>query len=355
MSFAPEVFELTERAEPAGAGRRVRVTPRQVAGWLGRLEGRRVAVIGDAILDEFLWGDSTRISPEAPVPVVLLEKQHWRLGGAANVAANIAGLGGHPTLFAAAGEDSAGDRLEQLLRENGIEIGALPRLAGRPTTVKSRVLAQNKHLLRFDREETTAYEPAVVAGLIRALAEREFDAVAISDYAKGCVSAALVAGVAKYCGRRRAPWCADPKSTKLRYGRATVLKPNLVELEALSGQRIGDEASLRAAAARTLRRQGSECLLVTRGRDGMALFERDGGETFIRGGGRQVADVTGAGDTVTAAVGLGLAAGLGAREAAILANLAGAMVVAIPGTAVARREDMAAELDGATPARGSPR
>lgn len=345
MSFAPEALQWHSR-DHAGRTRVQRVRPAQVARWLQRLAGRRVAVVGDAILDEFLWGDTTRISPEAPVPVVLLERQEWCVGGAANVAANIAGLGGRATLFAAVGDDGPGERLADLLRAAGIEIGALPRLSGRPTTVKFRVLARNKHLLRFDREDTAPFPAAATRALAQALAQsrKGFDAVVVSDYAKGCVSRTLVAAVAAYCRRARIPWCVDPKATDLRFRAAAVLKPNLVELEALSGMRIRTEEQLRTAAARTLHRYGAAHLLVTRGSEGMMLCDRDGTTTVMRGGERRVADVTGAGDTVTAALGLGLAARLQVREAALLANLAGALAVAVPGTAAVDRASIAAEL-----------
>ena len=313
---------------------------KQVARWLNAMRGRRVAVVGDAMLDEFLWGDATRISPEAPVPVVLLERQSWSLGGAANVAANVAGLGGAATLFSVVGDDGAGERLLQLAADAGIALGALPALDDRPTTVKHRVFARNKHLLRFDREATAAIPGAATRVLLRELEAQaaEFDAVAVSDYAKGCITPALVAGIARLCKARRIPWCVDPKHTAICYRQATVVKPNLLELEALAGRSARSLEDLRLAAAITLRRQGCQNLLVTRGQQGMALFGSDHSERLYNSGGQAVADVTGAGDTVSAALALALAGGLEVAEAAALANLAGGYVVTLPGTAVARRE-----------------
>jgi D-beta-D-heptose 7-phosphate kinase/D-beta-D-heptose 1-phosphate adenosyltransferase len=302
---------------------------------------RRVAVVGDVMLDAFLWGDATRISPEAPVPVVLLERQTWSLGGAANVAANIAALGGRPVLYSVAGADAAAGRLRRLAQAAGIEFGALAALAGRPTTVKYRVFARNKHLLRFDREVTTPIAAAAARTLLRALEERDdWQALVISDYAKGAVTPALVRGVAKLCAARGLPWCVDPKLTSIRYRAATALKPNRLELEVLSGLPARTLPELRLAAARVLRRQGCRHLLVTRGQQGMALFDAEGGELLIDGGGQAVADVTGAGDTVSAVLGLGLAAGLPMRQIAQLANRAGAFVVSQPGIAVVRPEDL---------------
>lgn len=320
-------------------------TPRLTAARLRRdlaaLRGRRVAVVGDAILDEFLWGDATRISPEAPVPVVLLERRTWSLGGAANVAANVAALGGRPLLFAVAGADSSGERLRQLAQDAGIELGALPTLPGRPTTVKHRVFARNKHLLRFDLEDAAPVPATTVRQLLDELeAAPGLEAVVVSDYAKGCVTAELIRGLARICQARGIPWCVDPKVTTIRHRHAEVLKPNLLELEALSGIPVRSEDDLRRAAAKTLRRQGCQYVLVTRGQHGMALFGADRSERWLNSTGRQVADVTGAGDTVSAVLALGLAAKLPVAEAAELANLAGAYVVTIPGIAVARAQDL---------------
>jgi len=309
--------------------------------WLASMRGRRVAVIGDAMLDEFLWGDATRISPEAPVPVVLLEQQTRSLGGAANVSANIAALGGLPVLFAVVGDDLAGEHLRELARSAGVAIGSLPALPGRPTTVKHRVFARNKHLLRFDREATAAIPALAEREILASLRRHDrFDAVVVSDYAKGCCTPALVRGVARYCAQRRIPWCVDPKLASLRYRGADVLKPNLAELEALSGLPARNLDELRRAAAATLRRHGCRNLLITRGQHGMALFSASGREHLLNSNGRQVSDVTGAGDTVLAALGLGLAARLAPLQAAAIANLAAGFVVGLPGTAVARSTDL---------------
>ena len=307
------------------------------------MRGRRVAVVGDIMLDEFLWGDATRISPEAPVPVVLLERQTWSLGGAANVAANVAALGGCPLLFSAVGADDAGARLSRLAADSGVEVGALSALPERTTTVKCRVFARNKHLLRLDREDASPLTGPATRGLLRALEQADgIEAVVISDYAKGCVTPALVRGVARLCAARHLPWCVDPKVTTIHYAHATVVKPNLSELEALAGMGARSLETLRQAAARTLRRQRCQYLLVTRGEHGLALFGADRSELFLDGGGRSVADVTGAGDTVNAALALALAARLPIAVAAGLANLAAGFVVSLPGTAVARASDLLA-------------
>ncbi|MGH9415263.1 MAG: bifunctional heptose 7-phosphate kinase/heptose 1-phosphate adenyltransferase [Terriglobales bacterium] len=313
--------------------------------WLKRMAGKRVGVIGDSMLDAFLWGDATRISPEAPVPVVLVTRQTLSLGGAANVAANVAALGGRPLLFSAVGADRAGARLARLLETDGIESGALLALAARPTTVKHRVFARNKHLLRFDHERAEPLPPEAERLLLAALqrAAATLDAVIVSDYAKGCITPALARGVARICKRHCLPWCVDPKRADIRHG-ATVLKPNLAELALLAGASLRTDADVRAAAARVLRRQRCQHLLVTRGHQGMWLFGADGSDHRLNSSGHAVADVTGAGDTVNAALGLGLAAGLTPAQAAAVANLAGSFVVSLPGTAVARAQDLLAML-----------
>ncbi len=321
------------------------MTPARLRRALEAMRGRRVAVVGDAMLDVFLWGDATRISPEAPVPVVLLERRSYALGGAANVAANIAALGGRPVLFAIVGDDPAGRKLRALAEASGVEIGALAAVAGRPTTVKHRVFARSKHLLRFDHEDTAAAPAATARALLRALAQtRGLAAVAVADYAKGAVTPAVARGVAEFSRRRRLPLSVDPKQVSLRYPGATVLKPNLLELEALAGAEARTEAGLRQAAALVLRRQGCRHVLVTRGAHGMAIFGPAGREHWLNSGGQAVADVTGAGDTVNAALALALAAGLEVAEAAAIANLAAGYVVSQPGTAVARAEDLLAGL-----------
>ena len=304
------------------------------------MQGKRIAVIGDVILDTFLWGDATRISPEAPVPVVLLERRTWALGGAANVAANVAALGGRSQLFAVVGDDDAGTRLRQLLAERGIGAEGLNTLAGRPTTVKHRVFARNKHMLRYDVESTGPIPAAVTRAWLRKLEGHgdRIEAVVIADYAKGAVTPALVRGVSRFCASAKIPWCVDPKLPQLRYRGATVLKPNLTELQVLSGIAPRDETELARAAERVMRQQQCQHLLVTRGAQGMALFTPGRKPQYLNSSGQAVSDVTGAGDTVSAALAVALAGGLSVRRAAEFANQAAGYVVTQPGTAVAELE-----------------
>ncbi|MGH9475524.1 MAG: bifunctional heptose 7-phosphate kinase/heptose 1-phosphate adenyltransferase [Terriglobales bacterium] len=310
------------------------------------LRGRRVAVIGDTMLDVFLWGDADRISPEAPVPVVHLRRQSFALGGAANVAANVAGLGGHPVLFSALGADAAGERLRHLLPRQGIEVGALLAIPGRQTSTKIRILARNKHMLRCDRESTLPISAAATREILtRLAAQPRLGAVVISDYAKGCVTGEMVRGVARYCAHRGLPWCVDPKQPELQYRGASVLKPNRREMEAMTGLAVESLSTFRRAALRLLRRHRCQHLLVTLGAQGLAWVNAAGDERRFPAHNRQVTDVTGAGDTVSAVVGLGLAARLPLPAIARLANLAGAYVVSQPGLAIATPSTLLSQID----------
>lgn len=351
MSAAPRLV----RAHTAPAASTARL-----AAILDQARGRRIAVCGDVMLDHFLWGDATRISPEAPVPVILLERETDTLGGAANVALNVAALGGRAALFGAVGDDAAGLRVRRLLAAAGVETAGLITVPGRPTTVKQRVFARNKHVLRIDREQTLPLEPGprrrLLAAFAAAAAGGGVAASVISDYGKGMVTPALWRGWIRLAQRHRVPVCADPKSNRLRYSGAAMLKPNTRELGHLTGLPVDSEAAIARAAARLLRRQGCPSLLVTRGGEGMLLFAA-GAMTRIRSAALAVADVTGAGDTVAAALALALAAGAAPPAAARLANAAAAVVVAKPGTAVASSAEVRAALAataraGAAGARG---
>lgn len=320
--------------------------------WIEQFEDRRVAVIGDLILDHFLWGDATRISPEAPVPVILLEAESYRLGGAANVAANLRALGAQVSVFGVIGRDEAGRRLRALLAEAGIDDRGVLELAGRPTTIKQRVLAQNKHVLRIDREHSGPIG-AAAGRLARRLAQASFDVVVASDYGKGCLTAPLMRRLLETARRRGWPVCVDPKGNELHCRGATLLKPNLRELAHLAGHAIASEKDLAAAAERVRRRYRCRHLLVTCGPAGMRLFDDDGAAA-IRSATLEVADVTGAGDTVAASVALALAAGAPARHAALIANLAAGVVVTKPGTAVASRDEILAHLQADRAAAAKP-
>ena len=300
---------------------------------LRRLAGVRVVIVGDAMLDDYAWGDVARISPDAPVPVVDVRRRTRVLGGAGNVAHNVAVAGGRPLLVTVVGDDAAGEHFLALCGEAGIEAAGVVRDGERRTTVKTRVVARGQHIVRLDEEDRRLLSGAARAALRRALAAAlpYADVVAVSDYAKGVVDEGLTAEIA-----RLAPGKAivvDPKAADLeRYRGCTVITPNAQEARLASGCDVEDEAGLRAAAERIRARSGAQAVLVTRGERGMALSEGGGSLHLIPTRAREVFDVTGAGDTVLAYLALALGAGAGTREAAGLANLAAGAKVGKVGT-----------------------
>ena len=296
-----------------------------------RLAAARVLVVGDAMLDRYWFGAVERISPEAPVPVVRVNpaKEQERLGGAANVAANVKALGVQTSLITAIGDDEHGHRLEKLLEQSGIE-SLFERKPGLTTIVKLRIIGRSQQLLRVDFEEEPGYE--VLQGMLpfyeKALAQS--NAVLFSDYGKGGLThITRMVELARAAGK---PVLIDPKGDDYtRYKGATVITPNRAELAEVVG-RWSSEAQLAERAERLRAELGLEGLLVTRSEDGMSLFDA-AGHTRIPAEAREVFDVTGAGDTVIATLAAMLAAGLSLREAMPVANRAGGIVVGKFGTA----------------------
>jgi len=305
----------------------------------------RVLVAGDAMLDEYWFGDTGRISPEAPVPIVRTVATEQRPGGAANVALNLAALGASPVLAAVVGDDERGRRLAALLEPRGVRCKFVYSEEV-PTVHKLRVLARNQQLIRLDSEESLA--PAAGALLpVFDSALADADVVVLSDYAKGTLDA--VATLIEWCRRKSLPVLIDPKGDDFRrYRGATLLTPNQSEFRAVAGGwRSEDEFLLKGAALRA--ELDLDALLVTRGERGMALFQRGRAPSLLEAEAREVFDVTGAGDTVIALMGAALAAGLALEEAAELANLGAGLVVGKIGVATVSR----AELRLALHRRGS--
>jgi D-glycero-beta-D-manno-heptose-7-phosphate kinase len=296
----------------------------------------RVLVVGDVMLDRYWYGDATRISPEAPVPVVLWQREEERLGGAANVARNCAALGAPTQLLSVVGRDEAGERVARLLHEDGVA-ASLRRDASLRTTQKLRVVHRKHQLLRVDMETPPSKEvlASKLGDFRKALPG--CDVVLLSDYGKGGL--AHVAAMIREGRRARKKVLVDPKGGDWsRYRGASLVTPNLKELEDVVG-RWRDERDLAARAQALRAKLGLEALLVTRGEDGMTLF-RAGRAVRIKGEKREVADVTGAGDTVIAVLAVMLAAGEGLESAARLANRAGGIKVTKFGTAVVTRKEL---------------
>jgi rfaE bifunctional protein kinase chain/domain len=298
-----------------------------------------VGVLGDLILDELVRGEATRISPEAPVPVVLVPNERRPKGfpgGAGNVAANIASLGGRAVVFGAIGPDAAGRRLRRLLAQRGIEASNVVAEPGRVTPHKVRIAAHQQQLLRLDFERPHGISSKTARVLSLRLARRaaRLDALIISDYLKGCVTTELYSQVSALARARGIPVLVDPKPEHSEICRgATVITPNLREAESMAGLPLSDERERRAGAPRLRDTLGCSALVITRGGEGMTVVESDGRVHEIPSVPRPVYDVTGAGDTVIAVLALASAAGATLREAAELANAAGGSVVLKFGTA----------------------
>lgn len=308
----------------------------------------RVLVVGDVMLDRFVYARVSRISPEAPVPVLAVEREMATLGGAGNVARNIASLGGHATLIGGTGKDAAGARIGDLLsREPGIA-NALLASEGARTTEKIRYIADQQQVMRADVET-----PWPEAGDGRALAAARdaiagHDVMVISDYAKGFLPPALVKDLIALGRTQGKPVIVDPKGADLeRYDGATIITPNSREAGLATVLESGRDAAVAAAAQNLLARlPGLNAALITRGAAGLSLAVRDRGIIHIAGRPREVFDVSGAGDTVVAALALGLAAGGGLETAARLANIAAGIAVTKVGTAAVTADEIAAELQG---------
>jgi D-beta-D-heptose 7-phosphate kinase/D-beta-D-heptose 1-phosphate adenosyltransferase len=312
-------------------------------GLTGRLAGRTVLIIGDVMLDHFVIGRVDRISPEAPVPVVRFEQEQYRLGGAANVAHNVSTLGGLPQLIGVVGDDPEAERLHDDLRRLAVGAAGIVRDQGRRTTRKLRVVTtRNQQVARIDYED----DGELASPLKEAILERieqlapSADAILISDYLKGVVSHAVAAAAIAAAKRRGIPVLVDPKVPHIDYyAGATVITPNHHEAEAVTHIRIRTGADALAAARRFRDRAGCGSVLVTRGEHGMTLLGPDS-DAELQAEAREVSDVTGAGDTVIAAMTLALAAGATLTEAARLANRAAGIVVGRFGPATVTVEDL---------------
>jgi D-glycero-beta-D-manno-heptose-7-phosphate kinase len=316
--------------------------------------GRRVLVVADLVADEFAYGRVQRVSREAPVLILQHDTTDLRLGGGANAVHNIRTLGGTPLPFGVLGRDAAGRDVRRLLRAKGIGVSRVITENGYPTPVKTRILAGSVHsarqqIVRMDRTTALPARSAARASLVRQL--RAFrgplDGVLVSDYGFGLLTPQVVEAAVALARRRRVPVTVDSRFAMLRFRGMTAVTPNEPEVEEALGITIGlDEKRLEAAGRTLLRRLKTQAVLVTRGRDGMALFEPGRKTIHIPiHGTDQVADVTGAGDTVIATFTLALAAGAVPEEAARLANYAGGIVVMKHATATVSAAELAAAVE----------
>ncbi len=309
---------------------------------LERFDQTRVLVVGDLILDQFIWGDAQRISPEAPVPVVWVRSQSYMPGGASNVANNIASLGGKVALAGVVGADANGRLLAERLRERGVDCAGILALEDRQTTLKTRIIAAHQQVVRVDWENVERLTAQAVKDLVDFVRSRidDVDGIVIEDYGKGVVNPALLKGVIAVARRHRKIITVDPKIEHFSlYKGVTALTPNEKEAAAGSGVKITDEASVDEAGRRLLKKLRCDGVLITLGEKGMKLF-RGPRITHIPTVAQEVFDVSGAGDTVISVFTLALACGLKMEEAARIANVAAGIVVGKVGVAVVTKEEI---------------
>ncbi len=311
---------------------------------LERARDRRVVVLGDVMLDEFIWGDVTRISPEAPVPVVNIKRESIHLGGAANVLANITALGASGNVIGVVGRDAAAEKLRESLRKDGGVQTDDMLIADnkRPTTIKTRIIAHNQMVVRADREHRGAIngnvESQVVDVARRTIANA--DALVISDYDKGVITPRILSEVLPLAYDKM-PVLIDPKMRNFdSYRPATLLTPNHYEALRVTNLEEDSDETLSSAARAIRQRLACDAVLITRGEHGMILLEGENDPVFVKTAAREVFDVTGAGDTVIATLAVALAGGASMTEAAVLANHAAGIVVGKLGTATADAKEI---------------
>ncbi len=314
---------------------------------LAGFSGLKLAVIGDSMLDRFLWGRVDRISPEAPVPVVRVERETSKLGGAANVAANIRALGAEVVLGGIWGQDEAAERMAELLAARGIDSQGMITIPERPTTIKTRIIAHNQQVVRTDREDDSPLDNGYLQRIIEVLGNcGQLDGFILSDYGKGLLTAEALAAFIGLARQGDVPVVVDPKKGDFsQYQGVTSLTPNQKEEQACA-MLINDSNSLTAAGRKLLDRTAAEAVLITRGEHGMALFAQDGQEHHLDTQATTVFDVTGAGDTVIAVYTTALAGGADFSQAAALANHAAGLAVRELGTAAVTVAQLREALEG---------
>ncbi len=312
------------------------VSPQSLERYLRRFHRGQVLVIGDLMLDHFIWGAVSRISPEAPVPVVQVERESLRLGGAANVYCNIVSLGGTAEVCGVIGQDESG---QALLKELGFRRHRHPGIivdASRPTTRKARIVAHSQQVVRYDIERREDISPQATRRIVKHVESRldSISCLVVSDYAKGVITPSLMAQVGRLARSRNIPIIIDPKVEHFPYyADATVLTPNHMEAQQAAGLSGHDHHAIHEIGHSLRQKLGCEAVLVTRGEQGMTLCESTGASWHIPTMARQVYDVTGAGDTVVSTLALAMSVGASIQEASIMANHAAGVVVGLVGTA----------------------
>ena len=309
----------------------------------------RILVLGDVMLDRYWWGSVTRISPEAPVPVVRLKTTSLAAGGAANVAANIAGLGAEPILVGIVGDDSEAALLPKILADSGVRSDSLITIPGRPTTVKTRVIAHSQQVARVDQETAEPLSPGEEDRVIDSVISRlsDIDAVVLSDYAKGLLTDRVISTAISEARGRGKDVLVDPKGKYYeKYRGASLLTPN--KREAAEACKLDDHERdlVRRAGDKLMSEHLFAAVLITQGEEGMTLFREMAEPVHFHASAREVYDVTGAGDTVIATLAASIGAGADLEHAAELANIAAGLVVEQVGTTALKLDELKHALNG---------
>ena len=319
------------------------MNPNELTSYISRFKDARIMVIGDLMVDEYIWGSVSRISPEAPVPVVSVTSESLRLGGAGNVVNNIHSLGGKVLVGGVVGNDEMGRKVIHDLRRMGVETKGVIVEPERVTTVKTRILAQHQQVVRYDREVIRPIDPQNIQQILSLLEEGidHLDAVLVSDYGKGVVCEPLIERVRSLTLGAGKIWAVDPKVKNLPlFRQVTIITPNHHEAAEAAGRYVQNEEQLMAVGQFLLHRLQAGSVLITRGEKGMTLFQENGEVTKIPTMAKEVFDVTGAGDTVISVVALAMAVGASPKEAAILSNYAAGIVVGEVGTATVKASEL---------------
>lgn len=314
---------------------------------IANFKNANVLVIGDLILDEFLWGDVSRISPEAPVPVVWVRRESFMPGGASNVANNLRSLGARTFVAGIIGDDERGAILKGELEQKGIDVNGIMTDDSRPTTLKTRVVAQHQQVVRIDKENVNALSDAMISRIINYTRKviDNIDAVIIEDYGKGVITPKLLKAIVPLAKSRNKIISVDPKEENLKYYQGiSLITPNNHEASKAVGFEIKDDATLKKAGAAMLKKFKCKIALITLGEHGMAVFQKNNPMKHIPTVAQEVFDVSGAGDTVIACYTLALAAGASPVQAAHISNCAAGIVVGKVGIAVVTPDELAERI-----------
>jgi rfaE bifunctional protein kinase chain/domain len=309
--------------------------------------GNSIIILGDLMMDRYLWGEVHRISPEAPVPVVEVKSETVLLGGAANVAMNVRALGDTPCLIGVIGNDLTSETFNILLGDNGIASDSIVMDNDRPTTIKTRIIAHNQQVVRADHESVDEIDSDIEKEIMEKIKSKIVSAkgLIISDYGKGVITKSLLEKVISLCRKKHVFVAVDPKDVHFKsYKRVSVITPNHHEAGFAYGKRIRNEDELKEVGWGLLKILDAESILITRGPEGMALFEKGQRLTFLPAAARKVYDVTGAGDTVISTFTSAIAAGANLPEAAYVSNQAAGIVVGEIGTAQVNKETLLKEI-----------